>query len=275
VSFEVSGDGLTNQVVGTGTPTLYGYLTKWNTTRVPNGTYTLQNVATDVDGVSTTSAPTTITVNNQPPAIAVLIPSGGATVSGTKALLDASASSAAGIASVTYEVSGNGLTDQVVATGTPTLYGYLAQWNTTTVPNGTYSLQSVATDTVAETTTSAPVSVTVNNSPPSTTVVLPANGAIETSDNALVMDAVASPGVTKVVFNLTFQGLGVISSVTATPTLYGWIGVIPAMLPHGPCDLAFNASVQSVASYSGGVSGTSAPVGFTYHLFGPIADCSA
>jgi hypothetical protein len=274
VSFEVSGNGLTNQVVGTGTPTLYGYLTKWNTTSVPNGTYTLQSVATDVDGVSTTGAPITITVNNQPPATAVLIPSGGTSVSGAKALLDASASSAAGIASVTYEVSGNGLTDQVVATGTPTLYGYLAQWNTTAVPNGTYTLSSVATDTVAESTTSAPVSVAVDNPPPSTTMVLPASGAIETSDQALVMDAVASPGVTQVVINLTFAGLGVVSSVTATPTLYGWIGVIPAMLPHGPCDLAFNASVQSVASYSGGVSGTSAPVSFTYHLFGPIADCS-
>ena len=57
-----------------------------------------------------------------------------------------------GIASVTYEVSGNGLTDKVIAHGTPTLYGWLASWNTTSVPNGTYDLQTVATDTVAETT---------------------------------------------------------------------------------------------------------------------------
>jgi hypothetical protein len=274
-AFELSGGTLTNPVViATATPTLFGWLAKWNTTSVPNGTYSLQSVATDKAANTDTSEPISITVNNQPPSTAVLIPSGGATVSGAKALLDASASSAAGIASVTFEVSGNGLTNQVVATGTPTIYGYLAQWNTTAVPNGTYSLSSVASDTVAESTTSAPVTIAVNNPPPSTTVVLPASGAIETSDQALVMDAVASPGVTQVVINLTFAGLGVVSSVTATPTLYGWIGVIPAMLPHGPCDLAFNASVQSVASYSGGVSGTSAPVSFTYHLFGPIADCS-
>ena len=92
----------------------------------------------------------------------------GRRVSGATALLDASASSAVGIASVTFEVSGGRLSDQVIATGTPTLYGCLAQWNTTAVPNGTYTLQSVATDTVAETTTSAPVSVTVDNAPPTT-----------------------------------------------------------------------------------------------------------
>ena len=48
-------------------------------------------------------------------------------------------------------MSGGTLTNQVIATATPTIYGWLAQWNTTTVPNGTYSLESVATDTVAET----------------------------------------------------------------------------------------------------------------------------
>jgi uncharacterized protein YjbI with pentapeptide repeats len=249
VTFEVSGNGLSDQVVATGTPTLYGYLAQWNTTSVPNGTYTLQSVATDADNDTTTSNPITITVNNQPPTTAVLVPSGGATVSGAKALLDATASSAVGIASVTYEVSGNGLTDQVVATGTPTLYGYLAQWNTTAVPNGTYTLQSVATDTVAEATTSAPVSVTVDNPAPTTAVLIPSTGATQ-SGTAALLDASASPGVTSVTYELTGGTLTNQVIATGTPTLYGWLAEWnTTSVPNGTYEL------NTVASYAGGVSG--------------------
>jgi hypothetical protein len=50
----------------------------------------------------------------------------------------------------------------VIATGTATLYGWLAEWNTTSVPNGTYTLQSVGT-TSGGTVTSAPITITVSN----------------------------------------------------------------------------------------------------------------
>ena len=186
VAFEVTGGTLSNHVVATATPTLYGWLAKWNTASVSNGVYSLQSVATDAANNTDTSEPITVTVNNQPPTTSVLIPSGGASLSGATALLDASASSAVGIASVTYEVSGNGLTDQVIATGTPTLYGYLAQWNTTAVPNGTYSLVSVATDTVAEATTSASISVTVDNAPPTTAVLIPSTETTQSGTTALL-----------------------------------------------------------------------------------------
>ena len=73
---------------------------------------------------------------------AVLIPSTNATVSGTTQTLDATASM--GATAVQYEITGGALTDSLIATGTPTYYGWLAQWNTTSVPNGTYQLQSVA-----------------------------------------------------------------------------------------------------------------------------------
>jgi uncharacterized protein YjbI with pentapeptide repeats len=262
VVFELSGGTLTNQVIATAVPTLFGWVAKWNTTSVPNGTYTLQSVATDAANNTDTSTAITVTVNNQPPVTAVLIPSGGASVSGTKVLLDASGSSAVGIASVTFEVSGNGLSDQVVATGTPTYYGYLAQWNTTAVPNGTYDLQSVATDTVAETTTSASVAVTVDNA---TTVIVPANGASLDTAQGYVLDAVASPGATAVSFVVGGD------TVTATPTIYGWIYVLPPtppcggpVPPPGQCvQLTFSGSLQSVATYPGGVKVTSLIVNVT------------
>ena len=84
------------------------------------------------------SAPITISVSNvPPPTTSVVIPSTGATQSGTAAVLDASAS--ANVTNVMYEVSGgpSNVSDQVIANGTATLYGWLAQWNTTTVPIGT------------------------------------------------------------------------------------------------------------------------------------------
>jgi acetyl esterase len=161
VQYELSGGGLTDSVIATATPTLYGWLASWNSTSVPNGTYTLQSVATDNLAETTSSSPITVTVNNPPPTTSVVIPSTGATQSGTTALLDASAS--AGVTSVTYEVSGGSLSDQVVATATPTLYGWLAEWNTTTIPNGTYTLQSVASYAGKVSGTSQGISITIAN----------------------------------------------------------------------------------------------------------------
>lgn len=64
---------------------------------------------------------------------------------------------------VQYELSGGGLTDSVIATATPTIFGWLAAWNTTTVPNGTYTLQSVASYTGGVSGASPGVTITVTN----------------------------------------------------------------------------------------------------------------
>jgi hypothetical protein len=128
---------------------------------VPNGIYSLQSVATDTVAETTTSPPITVTVDNPAPTTTVTIPSNGATQSGTAALLDARAS--ANVTSVKYELTGGTLTDKVVATATPTYYGWLAQWNTTAVPNGTYTLQSVASYGGEVSGTSAGITITVSN----------------------------------------------------------------------------------------------------------------
>ena len=95
-----------------------------------------------------------------PPSTDVLLPSNGATVTGGR-YLDASASS--GVTKVQYALTGGTLSDAVIATATPTYYGWLAGWDTTTVPNGTYTLQSVATYSGGVTGTSPGVTVTVAN----------------------------------------------------------------------------------------------------------------
>ncbi len=166
ISVKFTGNAALNGVfgsLGTATPTPYGYIYFWNTTAVPNGTYTLQSLVTDIAGNGAYSTGISVTVANPPPTTAVLIPSSGANVSGISSLLDASAS--ANVTYLTFELSGGTLSDQVIATATPTYYGWLAQWNTTSVPNGTYTLESVASYSryFLSSGTSAPVMITVAN----------------------------------------------------------------------------------------------------------------
>jgi hypothetical protein len=197
------------------------------------------------------------TVDTTPPTTSVLIPSDGATISGAKALLDATASSAVGIATVSYEVSGGTLSDQVVGSGFPTLYGWLAQWDTTAVPNGTYTLQTVATDRGGLQTTSAPITVTVDNAPPTTSVLTPSNGATE-SGTAALLDAGASANTKSVSFELTGGPDNDTVIATGFPTIYGWLAEWnTTSVPNGTYTL------QSVAAYAGGVTGTSTGITIT------------
>jgi hypothetical protein len=55
------------------------------------------------------------------------------------------------------------LSDDVIATGTPTLVGWLAAWDTTGVADGTYTVQSVASYGGGVSGTSVPVTITVSN----------------------------------------------------------------------------------------------------------------
>ena len=112
-------------------------LTLNNVNSFENG-WEVRAVFTNHVGPATSSA-ATITVT--PPATAVVLPANNATVSGS-ATLDALASP--GVTKVQYELSGGTLTNAVIATATPTIYGWVASWNTTTVANGTYTLQSLA-----------------------------------------------------------------------------------------------------------------------------------
>ena len=150
------------------------------------------------------------------------------------------------------------LGDQVIATGTPTFVGWLAQWDSASVPNGAYTLESVATDADADTDTSTAVSLTVDNPTPTTTVVLPAAGA--TLKGSEYLDATASPDVASVTYELSGGPSDLRDQViaSATSTYVGWAA---AWNTTGVLDGSY--TLQSVASYADGVSGTSPPVTVT------------
>ena len=136
--------GYNAPVLCTATATYYGWLCSWNTTTVPNGTYALLSEAFGAGG-SIFSSGVSITVPN-PPTTNVLIPSKGATLSGST-YLDASASNAT---SVKFRLFGG----SYGYSGPGALYSHSHQlwmagsWNTTTVPNGSYTLVSEAFNSV-------------------------------------------------------------------------------------------------------------------------------
>ena len=151
--------GYNAPVLCTATLTYYGWLCGWNTTTVPNGSYTLVSVATGPGG-SAASSGVSITIKNPPPTTSVLAPSNGATLSGST-YLDASASNATSVQFLLFGGS-YGYSGHLVGTATSTIYGWLCGWNTTTVPNGTYTLVSLASNSVG-TVASSGVGITVHN----------------------------------------------------------------------------------------------------------------
>jgi hypothetical protein len=96
------------------------------------------------------------------PSTNVLLPSNGATLTGSQ-YLDASASDTGGVAKVEFHLTGGTLNKALIATATPTFYGWLAGWNTATVAYGTYTLQSVAYDATGNSGQSTAITITVGN----------------------------------------------------------------------------------------------------------------
>ena len=158
-------------LLGTDTSSPYSYT--W--TSVPPGTYVLIAKATDNLGATTDSAPRTFTVSaNQAPVVTLTAPANGATVvAGKPITLTATASDPDGtISNVKFYAQASTFGSVLLGTDTTSPYGI-------TVPlyAGNNVLTVVATDNKGATTTSAPVSVTVNsNQGPVITLVSPADG---------------------------------------------------------------------------------------------------
>jgi hypothetical protein len=155
VQFELDGANV-------GAPALAApYSYSWDTSKSTNGSHTLKAIATDGAGNSATSSVVTVAVNNNAgdktaPSISITAPAPSATVSGTLNVT-ASASDNVGVASVQFQVDGA----NAGAPETAAPYGFA--WDTTKVANGAHQLDAIAKDAAGNTTTSAIVSVTVNN----------------------------------------------------------------------------------------------------------------
>ena len=81
---------------------------------------------------------------------------------------------------------------------------YSVSWNTAAAGNGAHTLRAIARDAAGNTTTSAAVSVTVNNdiTPPTVSVSAPAAGATLTGTTPVNATAADNIGVAGVQFTL-------------------------------------------------------------------------
>ncbi|PYN76960.1 MAG: hypothetical protein DMD96_24525 [Candidatus Rokuibacteriota bacterium] len=97
----------------------------------------------------------TVTYDPTSPSVSLTAPAAGATVSGT-VTVSASASDNVGVVGVQFKLDGANLGGEVTAP-------YSISWVTSGASNGTHSLTAVARDAAGNTTSSAPITVTVSN----------------------------------------------------------------------------------------------------------------
>jgi outer membrane protein assembly factor BamB len=98
-----------------------------------------------------------------PPTTAIVVPSDGATLAGTTAQLDASASDDVQVSRVEFHLTASNSRETLIGLATPTTFGWVYFWNTKSVPNGSYTLNSVATDPAGNIGRSTNVHITVRN----------------------------------------------------------------------------------------------------------------
>jgi hypothetical protein len=155
--------------------------------------------------------------DSTPPSVAITSPAPGATVSGT-ASVTANASDNIGILNVQFKLDGVNL-DAADATSP-----YAFSWNTATTTNGSHTLTAVARDAAGNTTTSAPVTITVSNAidatAPSVAMTAPAQGATVSGTVTVSASASDNVGVTSVQFKLDGANLGALD--TSAPYALSW-----------------------------------------------------
>ncbi len=213
VQFRLDGAGLGTE--GTTAP----YSVTWDTTTASNGSHTLTVVARDAAGNTATSAPVTVTVSNgpppdtTPPTVSITSPASESTVSGT-ITVSAMASDNVGVVGVLFQVDGValGAEDATVP--------YAISWDTTTAPDGSHTLTAVARDDAGNTTTSAPVTVTVSNGSATVTRFEETDPAISYTGNwNPISDARVSGGTAVEAYEA-----GARATFSFTGTAVSWIG---------------------------------------------------
>ncbi|MGH3071841.1 MAG: beta strand repeat-containing protein [Gaiellaceae bacterium] len=152
--------------------------TPYTTPALGDGPHTLKARAADAAGnVDATEITHAWTVDATAPTGSITAPADGTDVGGTIVLASNSADGGSGVATVVFQRS---------PAGVGTWTSQAASWDTTQQPDGDYDVRVVTTDNAGNTFTSAPITVTVDNTEPSLSVVAPNPVNIATADPATV-----------------------------------------------------------------------------------------
>jgi hypothetical protein len=223
------------------------YSLAWDTRSLANGSYTLTAKATDMAGNTKTSAAVTVIVNNPadttPPTVRLTGPVGGSTVAGT-VVFQAFASDSVGVASVQFQL--NGVNAGPAVTAAP----YRLAFDTRTVAGGTYSLTAVATDLAGNVTTSSPITLSIDNSPPQVTAHTPASGT----------NSVSTSGVLTAVFSKPVQASTISFTLTDSAN-HAFSGAVTYDPNSNTATFTPNNALATSTTYTATVSGATDIVG--------------
>ncbi|MEO8592799.1 MAG: Ig-like domain-containing protein [Candidatus Solibacter sp.] len=257
VQFQVDGANLGSAVQGAG-PT---FQAQWDSTKIANGAHSVTAIATDTFGQHATSAAVAVTVTNPAPVISITAPAAGP-VAGT-VTITANATSASGIASVQFKLDNANIGAAVIAGGP----NYSFQWSSSTALNGSRTLTAVATDLLGQQKTSAPVTVTVSNPPPTVSITNPANASTVGGAVTINANATSAIGVASLQFAVDGVALGTAIS-GAGPNFSKQWQTTPAM--NGPHTLTATATDLQGQTSSGSVTVTVSTVAApTVNITGP------
>ena len=240
----VSGSSVTiSATAGDANPLTYAFLVNgsviasgnstsitWDSTSVGDGPVQLQVRATDPAGNTTTSAQTTVTVDNNAPSPTVDDP--GAAISGTPML---SASTDADTATVAFEerVQGAATWTSLATVGPP----FHTPFATGSLTDGTYELRAIATDGAGHTGTSPVRTVVVDNTLPTGSITQPSAGQIIGGPNSQLQATAsdAGAGVQSVEYQYTLAGTN------------GWTSI--ATVTSAPYDTTWDATAVATNDY--------------------------
>ncbi len=116
----------------------------------------------DVQHLLKTVTPTAFEVTWSPPTTRLVRPKAGGQIVGRQYLV-ATGSSDVGVRSVVFDLSGRSSVQTEICRAVHFQYGWVCAWDSTTVPNGSYTLRSMATDAVGQVRRSTGIVVQVHN----------------------------------------------------------------------------------------------------------------
>ncbi len=193
------------------------------TDNVSAGTYFYRVTAEDAAGnvgAPSNEASATVTSDTTAPTVAVTAPAGGTTVSGT-VTVQASASDNVAVTSVQFTLDGAAL--GAADTSAP----YSTSWATTTATAGPHTLRAVARDAAGNETTSAGVTVTVDNSVPPPPTGLVAAWSFDAGTGTTAADATGK-GHTGTISGATWSATGRNGGALSFDGVNDWVTVADA-----------------------------------------------
>jgi len=249
VQFEIDGNPVGSALTSPDTSGGYTYSSTLSLSGLSSGTHTLTDVATDNAGNTTMSTGVSFTIGYAPPTVSITSPLAYTFAHGT--------------VTVTAGVTGGTPPDSVQllvdgkASGSPQTSGYSFSWSTTGLSDGSHTLSATVTDSQSRTSTSSPISVTVDNTPPTTYIISPAAGNYFQTTLPVQAHASDAYGIKSVQFDI--DGAPVGSAVTSPTTTGGYTyasSLSISSLTNGPHTLT------DVATDNAGNTTKSAPVSF-------------